>query len=124
MKLALGDVVRDRGDMALGTVVGVTSQTGVSLVAFYVSSGSVRLGEPDELDVVARYVKPPTKARRVLTRISAGLALAAAFLGGCSAQEAGADWSLTLLTSLGSYMAVAIAYHWGSRLADPRRFRV
>ncbi|MCX4824391.1 hypothetical protein OG883_31960 [Streptomyces sp. NBC_01142] len=124
MKLAIGDVVRDRSDMALGTVIGVTSQTGGNLVAFYVSSHTVRLGEPDRLDVVARHTKPPTKARRVLALIAFSLALLAAFLGGHSARETGADWPLTSLASLGGYMAVAMTYHWGGRLTGPRRFHV
>jgi hypothetical protein len=124
MKLAIGDVVRDRGDMALGTVVGVTSQTGGSLVAFYVSSGTVRLGEPEDLDVVARHTRPQTKVRSALDLVAFVIALLAALSGGHSAWELGSDWQLMCLSSLGGYMAVATAYHWGGRLAGPRRFRV
>ncbi|MFE2489553.1 hypothetical protein ACFXGR_41130 [Streptomyces mirabilis] len=124
MKLAIGDVVRDHSDMALGTVVGVADHIDGKLVAFYVSGNAVRLSGSDGLDVVARYARPATKVRRVLTRITFVIALLAAFISGHSVQELGADWRLTLVASLGGYVAVAIAHYWGGRLASPRRFRV
>lgn len=124
MKLAIGDVVRDQSDMALGTVVGFADHIDGKLVAFHVSGNAVRLSGSDGLDVVARYTRPATKIRRVLARISFVIALLAAIISGYNARDLGADWQMTLVASLGGYMAVATAHYWGGRLASPRRFRV
>lgn len=124
MHLALGDVVRDRTDMALGTVVGVATQAGVSSlsrVAVHVPGGSVRLSDPYDLEIVARHAGPAT-ARRGLTAL---VVLAVAAVLGCLyARTAGADWLLMFLAGLGAFAAVTATYHLAVRLTGPRRFRV
>ena len=124
MKLAIGDVVRDHHDMALGSVVGVADHTDGKLVAFYVSGDSVRLSDPDRLDYVARRPQAMTKTRRILVRIAFVIAVLVAFISGHDARELGADWPLVLMTGLGGFTAVSLAFGWADRLAGPRRFRV
>ena len=124
MQLAIGDVVRDRGDMALATVAGLTTNVEGNLVALQLSGGGVRLTAPYDLDVVARYATPPTAGRTVVTVIALVASLIAAVIGWHSAQELGADWPLALLTALGSCTAVKLAFQSWARLTGPRRFRV
>lgn len=57
MHLAVGDVVRDRTDQALGTVAGLASHPDGPLVAFQVSS-DLHLADPGELDLVAGAAVP------------------------------------------------------------------
>lgn len=124
MRLAIGDVVRDRNTLTLGTVAGVASHAGLVLIALHVSDGGIRYAEPGSLDVLARSPKPMTPARTVATLVVVALAALAAFLGCRSAQELGADWPLTAVTSLGSYSAVMLVFQVGQRLTGPPRFRV
>lgn len=127
MHLALGDVVRDRTDMALGTVVGVAAQAGVSSlsrVAVHVPGSPVRLSDPYDLDLVARHTRPATARRGLAALVVLALALLAAVLGCLYARAAGADWLLMFLASLGAFAAVTATYHLGVRLTGPRRFRV
>lgn len=123
MHLAVGDVVRDRTDQALGTVAGLASHTDGPLVAFQVAS-DLHLAEPGDLDLVAR-AAPPTTPRRHAAR-AAGYVFAAllAFVAGHSAREVGADWLLTALAAVGGFSAATTAVRWPARLASPRRFRV
>lgn len=128
MHLALGDVVRDRTDMALGTVVGVATQAGVSRlsrVAVHVPGGSVRLSDPYDLEIVARHTRPATARRGLADLVVLALAVFAAVLGCLYALTAGAaDWLLMFLAGLGAFAAVTATYHLGVRLTGPRRFRV
>lgn len=127
MHLALGDVVRDRTDMALGTVVGVATQAGaggLSRVAVHVAGSSVRLSDPYDLDIVARHTRPETARRGVAALVVLALAVLAAVLGCLYALAADADWLLMFLAGLGAFAAVTATYHLGVRLTGPRRFRV
>lgn len=124
MQLAIGDVVRDRSDFALGTVAGIASQSSGNLVALQLSGGAVRLVEPDDLDLVARYAKPTTTGRSVMTLAVLVVAVLAAYVGCRSALNLGADWPLAFLMGLGYHTAVMTAFQWWLRLTGPRRFRV
>lgn len=127
MFLGIGDVVRDRSDMALGIVVGITSRATDNRVAVYVSGdvGSmVRLSEPYDLDLLARHSRPNSTGRRVLALVALALSVLAALYGCLSAHALGADWLLMFLSGLGGCTAVLTTYQWCSRLTGPRRFRV
>lgn len=124
MKLAIGDVVRDRSNMTLGTVAGVTDQTEMVLVALQVSGGGLRLAEPNDLDIVARRSSPMTTRRSVTALAVFVLGVIASIVAFRSAEDLGAGWLLMFLTGLGSYSAVTAAYRCWVRLTGPRRFRV
>ncbi|MCX4787672.1 hypothetical protein OG369_16205 [Streptomyces sp. NBC_01221] len=126
MHLAIGDVVRDRGDMALATVAGLATNAEGNLVALRLSGGGVRLTAPYDLDLVARYSHPPTTARMARTVIAllVAVAVVAAGIGWQSAQESGVEWPMAFLTGLGSYTVGRIAFQSLLRLTGPRRFRV
>ncbi|MFI6084599.1 hypothetical protein ACIBBB_27105 [Streptomyces sp. NPDC051217] len=128
MHLGIGDVVRDRSDMAVGIVVGVTSRATGNRVAIYVSGdvsgNAVRLSEPYDLDLLARHTRRVSTGRRVLALVVIVLAVLAAFYGCLSAHALGADWLLMFLSGLGGFTAVLTAYQWCTRLTGPRRFRV
>ncbi|MGW8570620.1 hypothetical protein [Streptomyces sp. 4R-3d] len=119
--------MRDRSDMALGIVVGITSRATDNRVAVYVSGdvGSmVRLSEPYDLDLLARHSRPNSTGRRVLALVALALSVLAALYGCLSAHALGADWLLMFLSGLGGCTAVLTTYQWCSRLTGPRRFRV
>jgi hypothetical protein len=125
MLLAIGDVVRDVTDMALGTVVGlVPSRDGGPRVLIHVAGHPVRFADPYDVQLVARHPAPVTRGRRVFglaVLLVAGLATAVTAL---FAQAVGAGWLLTLLSGLGALSAVTVAAGWCVRLSAPRRFRV
>lgn len=124
MKLAIGDVVRVRDDKVLGTVAGITDHDAERLVVVRVSGGWTRVTEPRELTIVARPAAPMTTGRSLAALFVLGVALVVGFISCRSAQDLGADWALTLMSSLGGFSAVMITYQWCLRLAGPRRFRV
>ncbi|WP_338677563.1 hypothetical protein V1460_34760 [Streptomyces sp. SCSIO 30461] len=124
MQLAIGDVVRDRSDMALATVAGLTTSAEGNLVALRLSGGGVRLAAPYDLDLVARYSRPPTAAHTVVSVLALVVALATAVVGWRSAWALGADWPLAFLTGLGCCTAVKLTFQSWVRLTGPRRFRV
>lgn len=122
MRLAIGDVVRDRTDMALGTVVDFAGQPGEHLVVVQVSRGVMRLTQARGLEIVARRRRP---TRRLLICFAFGLALLAAFAVGHGAWELGAGWPLTALAGFGGFTAVALVHSASGRLLDAlRRIRV
>ncbi|WP_327190012.1 hypothetical protein [Streptomyces xinghaiensis] len=124
MLLAIGDVVRDRSDLALGTVAGVASHPDGPLVALQVSGGGLRLSQPYDLDLVARSSAPPTTSRRVLALLSVVLGVFVACLAAMSAQALGAAWLLTAFAALGGHTAVIGAFRSAVRLTGQRRFHV
>ncbi|WP_255954602.1 hypothetical protein [Streptomyces odontomachi] len=124
MQLALGDVVRDRTDLALGTVAGVANHPGGSLVAVCLPGDAVRLCPPSDLDVVARYARPVTTRQGVIALGVILLGFVGAYVGSDCASELGASWPLVVMSGLGGYTAVTTAYEWALRLTGPRRFRV
>ncbi|WP_329367131.1 hypothetical protein OG896_19510 [Streptomyces sp. NBC_00669] len=123
MHLAIGDVVRDRTDQALGTVAGLASHTDGPLVAFQVAS-DLHLAEPGDLDLVARATVPATRRRNAARMVGYVLAVLFAFVAGHSAREVGTDWLLTALAGVGGFSAATTVVRWSARLASPRRFRV
>ncbi|WP_327736262.1 hypothetical protein OG749_23305 [Streptomyces nojiriensis] len=124
MQLAIGDVVRDRADMALATVAGMTAHAEGNLVALQLSGGGVRLTPAYGLDLVARHSRPPSAAHTVVSVLVIVVALAAAVIGWHSAQELGAGWPLAFLTGFGCCTGVKLAYDSWVRLTGPRRFHV
>ncbi|MFD4118437.1 hypothetical protein ACFWSJ_33975 [Streptomyces niveus] len=113
--------------MALGTVVGVATQAGVSAlsrVAVHVPGGSVRLSDPYDLEIVARHARPATARRGLAAMVVLAVAVLAAVLGCLYAHTADADWLLMFLAGLGAFAAVTATYHLAVRLTAPRRFRV
>jgi hypothetical protein len=124
MRLALGDVLRDRTDLALGTFIGVARRPSGTLVALHVPGAAVRLRDPRDVEVVARYSGPTTFRHGVVALAVLVIAGTAAYLACHSAQELGAHWGLTSLAGLGAYSAVMATHRWWLRLTGPRRFRV
>lgn len=124
MHLAIGDVVRDRSDMTLGTVVGLVTEVDGNRVAVYVPGSTVRLSDPYDLDVIARHAGPTATGRGLAVPVALILATFAALFGCLSARSAGAGWLPVLLSGLGGAAAVMTAYRCWARLTGPRRFRV
>ncbi|MEU0689965.1 hypothetical protein [Streptomyces uncialis] len=124
MQLAIGDVVRDRGDRTLATVAGLATNAEGNLVALQLSGGGVRLTAPYDLDLVARYSQPPSAGRTLRFVITLLVAASAAVIGWQSAQASGLAWPLAVLTGLGSCTAVKLTVRSWLRLTGPRRFRV
>jgi hypothetical protein len=126
MYLAIGDVVRDRTDLALGTVAGAAKNLDGTAVAVLVpGETSVRLCHPGDVEVVARYARPATARQGTIALVALLLGTVAAYFCAASAQGLGASWPLMCAASLGGFTAVMTAYQWITRLAEgPRRFRV
>ncbi|WP_335971617.1 hypothetical protein [Streptomyces sp. CA2R106] len=123
MHLAVGDVVRDRTDQALGTVAGLARHPDGPLVAFQVAS-ELHIADPGDLDLVARAAVRATPRRNAARATGYVLAVLFAFVAGHSAREVGADWLLTFLAGVGGFSAVTTAVRWSARLVSPRRFRI
>ncbi|MFC5719613.1 hypothetical protein ACFP1Z_05395 [Streptomyces gamaensis] len=124
MKLVVGDVVRDRTDMALGTVTGVVNHGTDRLVAVRLPGGGQRFIEPRGVAIVARRVEPITTGRKVVAVFALVVGLLAAYFGWQAARDIGADWGLAILAGLGGYTAVVVQYQWWLRVSGPRRFHV
>ncbi|QKW07385.1 hypothetical protein HUT18_14320 [Streptomyces sp. NA04227] len=124
MKLAIGDVVRDRSDRMLCTVAGVTANANGVCVALVASGGGVRVAFPGDIDLVARRSTPVTLLRSLMAVVFLVFASFAGACGVIAAQDLGADWPLMFVTGLGSFSAVSLAYQLSLRLVGPRRFHV
>lgn len=123
MRLAIGDVVRDRGDQVLGTVAGLASHPHGPLVAVQISD-DLRLAEPEDLVLVARASGQAVPAGAALTVFGYTIASLLAYAATHSARELGADWTLSVLAGLGGFAVITTAMRWALRLAGPRRFRI
>jgi hypothetical protein len=123
MRLAIGDVVRDRTNMALGTVAGIASHADGPLIAFQVSD-DLHLAEPEDIDIVARSATSATTGWKAARAVGYVLAALFSFVAGHSARDLGADWLLTSLAGAGGYSAATATARWSARLVSPRRFRV
>ncbi|MFF2651701.1 hypothetical protein [Streptomyces sp. NPDC058045] len=123
MRLAVGDVVRDRTDMVLGTVARIDRNTARRVVV-HVPGSVTRAACAEDLEVVRRHTAPVTGRRQ----IAAGLVLLAAVVtGGCCAHNVrvlGGSWLLAAITAVGAYEVFAVAFRVVRRLAGPRRFRI
>ncbi|WP_372408720.1 hypothetical protein [Streptomyces luteireticuli] len=124
MKLAIGDVVRDRADMALGTVAGLTSFGSEKCVTVQLPDGGLRLLAPGAMEVVGRHVVQPTAGQGIIALLSLVASLVVVFLSGRAAGDLGGDWLLTILCGLGGHYMVMLAYQWWTRFTSPRRFRI
>ncbi|MCN9241802.1 hypothetical protein NGF19_13530 [Streptomyces sp. RY43-2] len=98
-------------------MVGIADHTDGQFVAFCVSGDSVRVSDPNRLDFVARSSQPMTKVRRLLIRITFVIAVFVAYVSSHDAHILGADWPLTLMSGLGGFTAVTLAFTWADRLA-------
>ncbi|MDH6119314.1 hypothetical protein [Kitasatospora sp. GAS204B] len=124
MQIAIGDVVRDRSDMALGTVTGVARQAGGSVVVIQVSGGELRQVRHYDLEVVARGPEPKTVARGVVACIVLAVSFVAGALAGDAEMASGGSLLLAILAAFGSSTAVMTAVQIIQRVADPRRISV
>ncbi|WP_329456774.1 hypothetical protein [Streptomyces sp. NBC_01497] len=124
MLLAIGDVVRDASDMALGTVLGVVPDPDGLRVAVHIPGRPVRLIDPYDVQLVARRARSATPARRVVDLAVVLVVGLAVFAAVSYAQAAGAGWLVTLLSGLGAVTAVTVVARWCVRMSAPQRFRV
>lgn len=124
MQIAIGDVVRDRSDMALGTVTGVASLVGGSVVVIQLSGGELRQVQHYDLEVVGRGPEPKTVARGVVSFVVLAVSFVAAVLVGNAEMASGGSLLLAVLAAFGSSTAIVTAVQIIQRVADPRRIRV
>ncbi|MFH8386901.1 hypothetical protein ACH4E7_39310 [Kitasatospora sp. NPDC018058] len=124
MQLAIGDVVRDRSDMTLGTVAGAADQADGSVVVIQLSGGELRQVQRYDLELVGRRPESKTAGGSVASWGVHGLAFTAATLGGGAELASGGGWLLAFLVGLGSSSAVMTAVQAVQRMAAPRRIHV
>jgi len=123
MRLAIGDVVRDRTDLVIGTVVRI-DHNAARRVLVNVPGGYYRPVAVTDLEILRRYSKPPTVKLRLAAVVVLVIALLTAYVAGHSVQLLGGSWLLTFMAALGGYQVHEIAFRLGRRLTGPRRFRV
>ncbi|MEV0527075.1 hypothetical protein AB0I66_26945 [Streptomyces sp. NPDC050439] len=123
MRLAIGDVVRDRNDMVIGTVASLDTNA-TRLVVIHVPGSTPRVTDARDLQIVARNSCPPTTLDRLLALFTLVVALLAAYVAARSVLGLGGSWLLTFMAALGGFTMFAVAYHWGLRLTGPRRIRI
>ncbi|MFI1826620.1 hypothetical protein ACH41E_09195 [Streptomyces sp. NPDC020412] len=124
MRLAIGDVVRDRRERVIGTVVGIDPEGYGSLVALRVSTGTTHLAYSDDLEMLARNNGPTGLGRRVLAVVLFVLAALTAFAASHTVHSLGGNWALMIFSALGAYTAFDVAFRGVQRLTGPRRIRV
>ncbi len=123
MYLAIGDVVRDRRDLVLGTVARIDINEGPRVV-LSVPGGFPRPAAADDLEIVSRYSRPATKRLRFMAVFLFLVGLLAAYIVGYSVQLLDGNWLLTLMASLGAYQPFEAAFRLYRRLTGPRRYRI
>ncbi|MGX1975469.1 hypothetical protein [Streptomyces kronopolitis] len=122
MYLAVGDVVRDHRDLALGVVTRVYN---VDRRIVLTVPGSVpRAVFSEDLDVVSRYTPPTTNRLRLMGTLFFLLALLVAYVAAHSVHALGGNGLLMVLAALGGYELFEIGFRSYQRLTGPRRFRV
>ncbi|MGW2371997.1 hypothetical protein [Kitasatospora sp. NPDC001683] len=124
MQLAIGDVVRDRSDMALGTVAGAAEQADGSVVVIQLSGGELRQVRRYDLELVGRRPESESDGGSVASWGVRGVAFAVATVGGGAELASGGGWLLAFLVGLGSSSAVMTAFQAVQRMAVPRRIHV
>ncbi|MDH6111538.1 hypothetical protein P3T36_004692 [Kitasatospora sp. MAP12-15] len=124
MELALGDVVLDRSDLALGMVAGVASQADGNMVVLQLSGGELRPVSQYHLELVGRRPAPTTAARSLATWSVLGVATTAAAVGFSTKAAAGGGWLPALLIGFGSASVVMTSFRFLQRMTAPRRIRV
>ncbi|MCT9092614.1 hypothetical protein N4G70_27645 [Streptomyces sp. ASQP_92] len=123
MRLAVGDVVRDRRDLVMGTVIGLDSGNS-RLVVVQVPGQTVRVLPGRDLEIVRRYTRPRSTKHRVVALAVVVGALTAAYVAAHSVQLLGGSWLLMVAAALGTYTGLDTVYSLGVRLAGSRRTRV
>ncbi|OIJ89770.1 hypothetical protein [Streptomyces colonosanans] len=123
MRLAIGDVVRDRTDMVIGTVARIDMNE-AGRVVLTVPGGFPRLVAVADLEIVSRYSKPPTAKLHLAAVLVFLIALLTSYIAAHSVQLLGGSWLLTFMAGLGAYEIYSIGFRWCCRLTGPRRFRV
>lgn len=125
MQLAIGDVVRDLDDLALGAVVGFGDDASVGrLVVLQLSGGVLRSAWPHNVELVARAATTMTTGRSVATLAVLVVAFVAGVFGCTAEQGLGAGLLLTVLTGLGSAYVVLLVSQLAARMTGPQRFRI
>lgn len=126
MHLALGDVVRDRTHMVIGTVARIdTNETNETRRVVVSVPGSVpRPVAVGDLEIVRRYSHPPTSRLRLMAVFFLLVALLAAYIAGSAVRTLGGNWPLTVLAGLGAFNFFQSGFRWYRRLTGPRRYRV
>ncbi|MFF2144458.1 hypothetical protein [Kitasatospora sp. NPDC058190] len=124
MRLAIGDVVRDRSDMALGAVAGAAEQADGSVVVIQLSGGELRQVRRYDLELVGRRPESEPDGGSVASWGVRGVAFVVATLGGGAELASGGGWLLSFLVGLGSSSAVTAAFQAVQRMAAPRRIHV
>ncbi|MET8981017.1 hypothetical protein ABZX85_35985 [Streptomyces sp. NPDC004539] len=123
MRLAIGDVVRDRTDLVIGTVARI-DYNAPRLVLMHVPGGFYRPVAVTDLEIVRRYSKPLTAKLRLAAVLVLVIALLTAYVAAHSVQLLGGSWLLMFMAALGGYQMHEIAFRLARRLTGPRRFRV
>ncbi|MET9860604.1 hypothetical protein ABZY93_15030 [Streptomyces smyrnaeus] len=117
MLLAIGDVVRDRQDDALGTVAGMAS--GVVLLQL---NDTVRPVPSTNVEMVARAVKPRTPTVDVANLCFVALGLVVGVVMGTAVAQLGGG--AFLVSSVAFTSAVTVISALTSLFLRPRRLRV
>ncbi|MFE4856107.1 hypothetical protein [Streptomyces sp. NPDC056670] len=123
MRLAIGDVVRDRRDLVMGTVIGLDSGNS-RLVVMHVPGQAVRVLPGQDLEIIRRYARPRTTRHRMVALAVVVGAVIAAYVAAHSVELLGGSWLLMGAAALGAYSGLDTVYRLGVRLAGTRRTRV
>ncbi|AXK35884.1 hypothetical protein DVA86_27930 [Streptomyces armeniacus] len=118
MMLALGDVVRVRGDKELGTVAGLAP----GAVLLRTSGDTVRTAHPTDIEMVARGSMPKTQTTEVTYLVFIAVGVIVGMLTGVTVGQLGAGLVLSAALTLSSSASVVSLLT--SLFLRPRRIRV
>ncbi|MFE7131927.1 hypothetical protein ACFVIM_13790 [Streptomyces sp. NPDC057638] len=121
MRLAIGDVVRERADGVLGIVTGRADD---GLVGIRMCGGMTRFSSPYDLEIVGRRARPMTTGHRIAALLVAAVGLGASGAAAHAVFLLDGSGPLTVTAAVGGYMTVHGAYAGVLHLIGPRRFRV
>lgn len=124
MRLAIGDIVRDRSDEALGTVAGLGRTDGPSLVLVSVSGRGTRVARPGNVELVARGKRPASTARSVAVLALFACGLVGAYLTASAVGQLGGHWLVQFAAGLGAFQSAGLVLKAFGSATGPRRFRV
>jgi hypothetical protein len=123
MRLAVGDGVRDRSDMAIGTVASLDSYN-TRLVVVSVPGGTLRVTSGRDLELVRLCSPPMTSMHRLVAMLIVVAGVFVAYVAAHSVSMLGGSWLLMYMAALGAYMTFEIGYRVAVRSTGPQRFRV
>lgn len=106
MLLAIGDVVRIRRSMALGTVAGIASHRVGNVVDVQMNGNTLLPMRPQDIELVARGFKPMTTGRAVATLLFFLLGIGSAVANSVYVRGLGANWALVTFVAITSVTAV------------------